>query len=126
MSQWLHIGSAWCRLAKLPKNMTEERNHEDLNSPITETVTKTETGTGSVTEGEKRLVVSKTVKHPLDVHVMTEIQLNNKRMSYEGADIAVQAFYDELQASLYDDDECGERHPYFNGARPDFRNWGGR
>ena len=94
--------------------MSDNNNHEQVNTPITETVTKTETGTGSVTEGQKRLVVSKTVKHPLDVHTMTEIQLNSKRMSYAGADIAGHAFYDELQASLYADDECGERHPYFN------------
>lgn len=41
-------------------------------------------------------------------------QLDWAAVKWERKMVTVDAFYDELQASLYADDECGERHPYFN------------
>jgi len=107
------------------KRLTEKTN-DDIKQNITESEKQNATGAGSVTEGDKRLVDTETGKHPQNVDLMAAIQFNNKRMSYEGADLAIQAHYDEVMEWLYADNECGERHPYFNGARPDFCNWEGR
>jgi hypothetical protein len=99
--------------------MIENKNNEDIKQNITNAATQSVTERGSVTEGDEHLVVTRTEKHPLDVHMMAAIQFNNKRMTYDGADIAIQAAYDEVMERLYADDGCGDWHPYFN-------NWNAR
>ncbi len=114
------------------KRLTEKTN-EDIKQNFTDAATQSGTERGSVTEGDKRLVETKTGKHPLDVNIIAAIQFGNALMSSCGDDTewpsaACGSFryasaedcmaeddYNGMMAALYDEaDECGDFHPYFN------------
>jgi hypothetical protein len=70
--------------------MTENNTHDDIKQNTTNSGKQNATEAGLKMRGDKARIV------------------------YDGADVAIQAAYDEVMEWLYGDGACGEHHPYFN------------
>jgi hypothetical protein len=104
-----------------PRHNTTESEQQDLTGAVSIT-----TGDSAQTRFER---TETRTMHPLAVDVMTAIQFGNEQMSREGddanyaddSDVALQDDYAGMMEFLHGDDECWERHPYFQSPNP--RGW---